>query len=85
MKGLVKIVTPPGGAGFGTKVYTAEGAEITGITELVIRRIGPESLVEAEITVIVDGFTIEAHPLLSMTSLECAAAARGLKLVRKTA
>lgn len=81
MRDLVRIVVPPGGCAYGTKVFTASGEEICGVSRIEIRPLDHASMVEAEITVVVSPDTIEAHPLLSLASLEEAAALRGLKLV----
>jgi len=81
MRELVRIVVPTGGIAMGTKVYTASGEEIRGVSKIEIRPMDATSIVEAVLTIVVDPGTIEAHPLLSMESLEQAAAFRGFKLV----
>ena len=77
----VRIVTPPSGAGHGTKLFTEDGTEIPNVLSADIR-IRPDEIVRAEVSVVVGRCDITAHPLLSLETVEEAAQRHGYRLVR---
>ena len=82
-----RIVSPaPGEAGvipgWGTKVFNEDGSEVDGVVSATIH-IAANDIIRAEMTIAVNFETIDAHPMLSLQSLEEAAEMRGLKLVPK--
>jgi hypothetical protein len=80
--GLVKIVVPPGGLASGTRVYTADGSEVRGVTSIDVR-LSANSLVTATIGLhLSTGAEIEAHPLLTEETLRRSAVALGYSLVK---
>jgi hypothetical protein len=76
---LVRIITPENGIGWGTKIFTADGQEIPGVTHVQIS-IETNLMTTAEISVAVGDCDIHAHPLLSLESLRDAAALHGFIL-----
>lgn len=72
-------------AGIGVaRVVMDDGHIVPGITRIGIT-IAPDDLVHAEISLLIGGCDITAHPLLSLESLREAAEAHGFDLVRRGA
>lgn len=70
-------------AGVGVaRVVMDDGRDVPMVTRIGIT-ITPDDLVHAEISLMIGGCDITAHPLLSLESLREAAAAHGLDLVRR--
>lgn len=80
----VRIVsTAPGGelsVGGSVRVLAEGGAAIEGVRSVDVR-IRPGDIVQAEVSLLVGGLDVHAHPLLSLETVKAAAAAHGYRLV----
>lgn len=66
--------------GLGTKIIDDTGAEVPGVTRCTLF-IEPETILHAELDIMVGEVDVEAHPLLSLETLTEAADHYGYRLV----